>query len=266
MSKRLIYQVCVGESQNSKLYQHCMQSVAEYCLRHEIDLEVQRKPKLKITPDPFMSNRSAEATGRHGGFLPIYEKENAFDFLDEYDQIAIIDADIYIRPDAPNIFDDFGTEHAYGAVCEREMPIANWYKQKIKNYSQMQYGQLQSNRTDFTPNNLGFEFFNMGMILLNSEQFKPFLKGQNAQQFLRRTEFMDFINGVGAWKWSTDQTLLNYFLKKYKVPTKHMDWKWNGLYTANEQIEECHFVHFFLKHKLPDNGENIEELMKDVSA
>ena len=86
----------------------------------------------------------------------------------------------------------------------------------------------------------------MGMILLNSEQFKPFLKGQNTQQFLRRTEFMDFINGVGAWKWSTDQTLLNFFLKKYKVPTKHMDWK-----PSNEQIEECHFVHFFLKHKLP---------------
>lgn len=263
---RLIYQVCVGESRNSRLYTHCMDSVVNYAKRHGIDYKVLNQPKLKITPDPFMSNRSKEATGRHGGFLPIYEKENAFDHLDDYDQIAIIDADIYIRPDAPNIFEDFGTEKAFGAVCEREMPIANWYVEKIRNYSQMQYSQLQSNRTDFKPNNKGFEFFNMGMILLNTNLFKPFLRGQTAKQFLLRTEFMDFINGVGAWKWSTDQTLLNFFLKKYKVPTKHMDWKWNGLYTANERIEECSFVHFFLKHKLPDNGENIEELMKDVVA
>jgi hypothetical protein len=54
---------------------------------------------------------------KYGGYLPIYEKENAFDYLDDYDQIAIIDADIYIRPDAPNIFEDFGTEQAlWGCV------------------------------------------------------------------------------------------------------------------------------------------------------
>jgi hypothetical protein len=243
-----------------------MQSVAEYCLRHEIDYQVQRKPKLKIAPDPFMNNRSREATARHGGFLPIYEKENAFDMMDEYDQIAIIDADIYIRPDAPNIFDDFGTEHAWGSVCEREMPLENWYKNKILNYSQMQYHTLHTNRKiDFKPNRLGYEFFNMGMILINSENLRPYLKGQTAKQFLNRAEFMDFINGKGHWKWSTDQTLLNYFLKKYKIPTKHMDAKWNGLYTANTNIKECHFVHFFLKHKLPDNGENVDKLMETIS-
>lgn len=54
---------------------------------------------------------------KYGGYLPIYEKENAFDYLDDYDQIAIIDADIYIRPDAPNIFEDFGTEQSPLGLC-----------------------------------------------------------------------------------------------------------------------------------------------------
>jgi hypothetical protein len=45
---------------------------------------------------------------------------------------------------------------------------------------------------------------------------------------------------------------------------KNMDWKWNGLYTANTRIQECHFVHFFLKDKLPMGGENIQELIKNV--
>ena len=264
--KQLIYQVCVGESKNSKLYKHCIQSVADYCEKHGIEHIVQREPKLRIAPDPFMSNRSQESHQKHGGFLPIYEKENAFDLLDQYDQIAIIDADIYIRSDAPNIFEDFGTEKSFGAVSEREMPIQGWYQQKIINYSQMQYAHLHRTAigVDFKPNKLGYEFFNMGLILLNCQKFKPYLKGQTAKQFIQRAEFMPFVNGEGAWKWSTDQTLLNFFVKKHRVDVKHMDWKWNGLFTANIKIKECHFVHFFLKDKLPDRGENVEELMKQI--
>lgn len=261
--KTLIYQVCIGNAKNSKLYKHCIQSVADYAEKYGIDHRVQETPILRIKPDIFTTNRSRESYEKHGGYLPIYEKENAFDLLDEYDQIAIIDADIYIRPDAENIFEEFGTEHAFGAVCEREMPITGLYQQKIIQYSRMQYDSLHKiKKIDFKPNDLGYEFFNMGLILLNSKQFKPFLKGHTAKQFIQRGEFKDFVDGIGTWKWSTDQTLLNYFVKKYNIPVKHMDWKWNGLYTANTQIKKCNFVHFFLKDKLPETGENVEQLMK----
>lgn len=263
--KRLIYQVCLGEAKSSKLYAHCIESVSQYCNTHGFDHIVQKSPVLRIAPDPFMSNRSKEACSKHGGFLPIFEKEVAFDFLDQYDQIAIIDADIYIRDDSPNIFEDFGTEHAFGAVAEREMKCESWYVSKIKNYSTMQYSSLNSKNIDFKwDQNYGFEFYNMGMILINSEKFKPYLQGQTAKEFLTRVEFMDFINGKGTWKWSTDQTLLNYFLKKYNVPTKHMNGKWNGLFTAVKNIKDCHFVHFFLKDKLPERGENIDKLMEAI--
>jgi len=262
--RRLIYQVCLGKAKNSALYRHCIGSVGEYCKRHGIEHMVQSRPLLNITPDPFMSNRSKESWSKHGGYLPIYEKENAFDHLDDYDQIAIIDADIFIREDAPNIFDEMEDNKAFGAVCEREMPINERYKGKITNYSMMQYQPLHNTTIgiDFKPNNLGFEFFNMGMIVLNSKKFKPYLKGQTAEEFIKRGEFMDFVNGRGAFKWSTDQTLLNWFIKKYRIPVQHMDWKWNGLYTANTKINECHFVHFFLKDLLPDQGENVAELMR----
>lgn len=262
--KRLIFQVCLGKQANSRLYKKCIDSVAQYATKHGIEHRVATVPKLKVKPDVFQTNRSQDSYMKHGGFLPIYEKEQAFDLLDEYDQIAIIDADIFIRDNAPNIFDDFGVEDAFGCVFEREMPITNKYKDKIYRYSVMQYDILHNSGVNFRPNTLGFEFANMGMIVLNSEKFKPYLKGQTAQQFITRSEFQPFVDGQGAWKWSTDQTLLNYFLKKYEVPTKHMDWKWNGLYGANTKIEECHFVHFFLKDLLPDQGENVEELMKKI--
>lgn len=262
--KRLIYQVSLGNQGKSKLYDKCIESVSYYAQKHDIVHYVQQIPKMKIKPDPFSSNRSTDSWQKHGGFLPIYEKENAFDLLDEYDQIAIIDADIYIRPNSPNIFDDMTDDNAFGCVFEREMPITEKYKQKIRNYSQMQYGQLHSNKTDFKPNGLGFEFANMGMIVLNCKKFKPYLQGQTAKEFLTRMEFKDFVDGKGAWKWSTDQTLLNFFLKKYDVPTQRLSHIWNGLYGANTEIENCHFVHFFLKDLLPNQGENIEELLRTI--
>jgi hypothetical protein len=47
---------------------------------------------------------------------------------------------------------------------------------------------------------------------------------------------------------------------------QRLNWKWNALYTAidNSKIKEANFVHFFLKDKLPENGENVQELMKNV--
>ena len=261
--KTLIYQVSVGKP--SKLYQHCIRSVHDYCERLGIEHIVQTTPKLWITPDPFTSNRSKEAVDRVG-CLPIYEKENAFDYIDDYDRIAIIDADIYIRPNAPNIFDEMECGCAFGAVCERDMNISQRYVDKIKNYSHMQYAQLHSRGLDFKPNQRGFEFFNMGMIVLNCEKFKPFLKNQSPKEFIRRDEFKDFVDGKGAWKWSTDQTLLNYFLKQYGIKTRKIDPRFNGLYSAVNNIDECHFVHFFLKDKLPARGENVEELMEEINA
>ena len=260
--KRLIYQVSIGKP--SKLYDACIESVSKYCERHDIEHIVQTTPKLRIKPDIFNTNRSPESYGKYGGFLPIYEKENAFDLLSEYDQIAIVDADIFIREDAPNVFDDFGTDKAFGACVERDMPISYEYQSKIGNYSHMKYFPLHTKDCDFDPNRLGYEFANMGLILLNCELFKPYLKGQTAAQFLNRMEFKSFVDGKGAWKWSTDQTLLNWFIKKYKIPFKSLDWRWNGLYTANTRITECYFVHFFLKDKLPNGGENVHELMRQI--
>ena len=127
----------------------------------------------------------------------------------------------------------------------------------------MQYNDL-AQFVDFKPNNLGYEFFNMGLMLLNSSISK-YLKGMSPKQFIEQAKFKDFVDGKGAWKWSTDQTLLNFWVKEQNMKVQHMDWRWNGLYTANTKIKECHFVHFFLKDKLPMKGENFNELIHAVT-
>ena len=263
--KRMIYQVYVGKP--SRLYDHCTASVAAYCSRHGITYKLQKTPILKIKPDVFATNRSKESYEKHGGFLPIYEKENAFSYFEEYDQIAIVDADIYIRPDAPNIFDELKSETEFAGVVEREMPITHQYAQKIINYSRMQYHELHLNKVaNFQPNPLGYEFYNMGLMVMQNSITKYFKSGETPHQFISRPEFKDFVDGQGAWKWSTDQTLLNTWVRKEKMNQQHLAWKWNALYKGvrDDVLQDAHFVHFFLKDLLPERGENVEQLMKDI--
>tara|TARA_E500000318_G_scaffold20914_2_gene21443 strand:- start:5937 stop:6728 length:792 start_codon:yes stop_codon:yes gene_type:complete len=259
--KKLIYQVYTGK--RKKLYDFCTASVKKYADRIGADYIVQRQPILMIKPDIFQTNRSKESYMKYGGFLPIYEKENAFAYFRSYDKIALIDGDIFIRDAAPDIFDEIDDDYDFAGVVEREMPLNNKYVQKITNYSRMQYGNIKN--VDWKWNKRGAEFYNMGMMLMNKSMGK-YLNGETPAQFLKRPRFKPFIDGMGAWKWSTDQTLLNTWIKEEKMRTKNLDWKWNGLYNAvpNDKLHEAHFIHFFHKTVLPMEGENIEELAKLV--
>ena len=257
----MIYQVAVGSPSN--LYEHCIKSVEMYCKKYGIKHIVQSEPILKIKPDLNRTGRSKEAVERLG-YLPIFEKENAFYYLNQYKQIAIVDSDIYIRDNAPNIFDELTEQYAFGAVAERELPCAKKYKSKIRKYSKSAFEHLTD--VNWKWNELGAEFYNMGLMVLNSEKFSAYLRGQSPKEFISRPEFKDFVDGVGYKKWSTDQMLLNWWVKKEGMPTLNMDWKWNGLYKGidDKRLPEAYFVHFFLKDLLPERGENITALMEAI--
>jgi hypothetical protein len=257
--KYLIYQVYLGSESN--LYNFCTESVKKYCQKYDIDYIVQKEPILKIQPDIKTMNRSMQSFQRLG-YLPIYEKENAFSYLDQYDAIAIIDADIYIKDNAPNIFDELG-DYTFAGVVEREMPITPKYAAKIKSYSQGQYSPLKD--VDWKWNDKGGEFMNMGMMLF-SKKLKDYLNGNTPYEFITRPEFKRFVDGLGNWKWSTDQTLLNYWIKKEKMKVKNIAWNWNALYTAidDAKIKNAHFIHFFLKDHLPEKGENVNKIKHDM--
>lgn len=251
MAKQLIYQVKVGET--PAFYDICIASVKRYCERIGADHIVQTEPKLRIVP--HRSYRSVNALRL--GYLPIFEKQNAFGYLGDYDQVAVIDADIYVRDSAPSVF----TGCEFGAVMERGMPLTQKYREKIRKYSDGQYGLLKD--VDWQWNEDGAAFYNMGMMLLGKGLLSR-LNGESPQEFIRRPEFERFVNGEGHWKWSTDQTLMNYWVKKAGVAVKNLDWKWNALYGAVniDLIKQAHFVHFFLSAKMERGGAEIPDLIK----
>ena len=56
---------------------------------------------------------------------------------------------------------------------------------------------------------------------------------------------------------------MNYWLKKQSVNQQHLDWKWNALYSGVEDkyLKDAHFIHFFLKDKLKNKGDDVEQLV-----
>ena len=240
MGQQLIYQISVGDTPG--FYADCIASVERYCGRLGINHIVQREPILKIRP--VNSCRSENALRL--GYLPIFEKEQAFAYLDRYEQIAIIDADVYIRSEAPNLFAELQGA-TFAGVLERDMPLTQAYVDKIQKYSKAQHRPLKD--VDWLWNERGSAFYNMGVMLF-SNKLLDYLGGDTPRQFIRRPEFERFVNGEGHWKWSTDQTLLNYWIKKSGMPTRDLDWKWNALYGGVTSISGAYFVHLFLSAKL----------------
>jgi len=257
--KQLIFQVYLPIRGPSNLYDFCTDSVAKYCSKYGIDHVILREPKLRINPDMSRTERNKIGLMKEAGYLPIFEKEWAFTYMDDYDQICVIDADIYVRESAPNIFDELPPEFDFGGVNERDLPLTNGHRNKIKGYSRDMFSKF--NDVDWEWNDSGAAFKNMGMMLFNSS-LKKYLNGQTPEEFIHRPEFKDFVDGIGLLRYSTDQVLLNYWLRKCEAKVKDMDWKWNAMYKGAEdsRIPEAHFVHFFLKDHLPHKGENIDQI------
>lgn len=125
--KKLIYQVYLG--QKTKLYDFCTSSVKDYAERIGADYVCQTTPILKIVPDLFNTDREGKCGGwRKHGYMPIFEKENVFNYFKDYDQCCVIDADIYVPPTAPSIFEEL--KETVASVYEGDLPITAEYRQK----------------------------------------------------------------------------------------------------------------------------------------
>ncbi len=257
--KRLIYQVSVGDP--PPFYKTCTDSVYEYCGRYGIDHIIQTVPVIKLRP--VNSHRSEMAVERFG-YLPHFEKANAFLFLDEYDQIAIIDADIFIRDNAPNLFDEMNDNTVVAGVRECDMPLTPQTAGKVKEYSYGQYGMLPEMKKLDGPN--GIPFYNTGVLVFNSQKFKPYLNGNTPEEFVKRKEFEKFVNGEGKWKWASDQTPLNWWFQKEGMVTQNLDWKWNALYKGihDNKLAEAYTLHFFLATKLQKQGVDIVKVIEKL--
>jgi len=254
--KCLIYQVNVGNP--PEFYAECIRSVQQYCEKYNFKHIVQTDPIIRLRP--VNSHRSVNAVERLG-YLPHFEKANSFNYLDEYDKLAIIDSDIYIRESSPNLFDEID-EEVFAGVRESDMPLTSPFMTKVKKYSIDIYGNLPE--MERIGNNI--PFFNTGVMLFNNLKFKPYLNGNTPEEFVKRKEFEGIVNGEGKWKWASDQTLFNWWFQKENIKTKNLNWKWNTLYNGvrKEMLSKSYFLHFFLANKYLKDGMNVSNIIQGL--
>ncbi len=247
-TRRLIFQVAVGEVPS--FYGPCTASVEAYAARVGADYMKLTEPVLRIVPKK--SQRSENALRL--GYLPIFEKEAAFAYLGKYEQIAIIDADVYARASAPDIFRQAACVH-FAGVLEQDLPLQDKYLRKVRNYAQDQYGDPE------TP------YYNMGVTVWH-ETVLRWMNGETPKQFIERPRFEAFVNGEGKYRWSTDQTLLNTWVKQTGMIRQNLDWRWNCMYDyvlPTALRLNPHFVHFALASKMPRGGEEIPEIIERMA-
>ena len=254
-SSRLIYQVAVGETQ--PFWDLCIDSVRRYAKRVQALHVVQTEPILRIAPKH--SERSDEALRL--GYLPIYEKENAFAYLGRFDSVLVLDADVYVRASAPDIFRSL--EAPFCGVYERDLPLTDQHRTKLRKHSRGQFGELDD--VGWNWNEDGAEFYNMGVMGL-TRGLLQYLRGMTPRQFLEQPRFQPFVDGHGHWRWSTDQTLLNWWLRKDRIPHRSLDWRWNALFGACIDVRPAYFLHFFLASKLPRQGREIPEIINRLEG
>lgn len=240
----MIFQVAVGDV--PAFYDRCMSSVASYALRVGADYQCATEPVLRIVPKN--SQRSENALRL--GYLPIFEKEQGFSYLGEYDQVAIIDADVYAMAGSPSIFEAAG-DADFAGVVEADLPLQEKYERKVFSYARDQYADPFR------------RYYNMGVTVWNKSVL-DYLDGQSPKEFIERPEFEKFVNGEGKYRWSTDQTLLNTWVKQAGMSTTDLDWRWNCMYDyvlPSALRSSPYFVHFALASKMPRGGVEIPDII-----
>ena len=254
--RRLIFQVAVGEV--PPFYAPCMASVKDYAERIGAHYIALTEPVLRIVPKA--SQRSDNALRL--GYLPIFEKGAAFAYLGVYDQIAVIDADVFVMPTAPDVFDAAG-DADFAAVLERELPLKPEFERKVRNYSRDMFRGLSG---VWKWDGRGVDFHNMGVMVWGAG-LKAYLRDDNPEEFIRRPEFEKFVNGEGRFRWSTDQVLLNWWIKNTSIRVRNLDWRWNCIYSyvKPEALKQSpHFVHFNLAANMPRKGAEIPDIIRGL--
>lgn len=188
---------------NMEYAQWCLESWKHWCNKHDVEIFVLDTP---LVDKELMK--------------PTWQRWHVFEILDanniEYEQVALVDMDTLIHPNAPNFFKL--TDHRFTAVQDDLM--VEWVHNSIKGYQDF----WPDVRFDWTT------YFNCGFIVLGKTH-KAFCKVATDFYYANREELQR--RQHQTLKKGSDQTPINYMIRKYfeKSPyinsIKYLDKRWN---------------------------------------
>ncbi len=210
--------------------QFCMQSVNNYCSKYNID--------------HFLSTECL-VKGPH----IMFEKYQLFHLLkNDYDRVLYLDADIMITPNAKNIFNEYSDLNCLYAYDESD---------KTEWMDRDKYIHNEKDNLEWPINKNGKKrYFNAGVMLFSKNIFNQCLSS-----FL----LSDIPNWPEIWYFG-EQTIVNYWITKNKIPFQSLDYSFNRMDLGNYDYEENRFQANFIHYAGPckyGNGNKEETIHKD---
>ena len=220
------------DGDTKKEYQYSIDSWKRFCNRHECDLIVMEEPVLPVEDMHI-----------------IWQRYYLFDMLDsnkiDYGQILLVDADTIVHPTCPNIFDY--TDNKYCLV--HDDASYDWIIRSIEHYHNSIFTEDKFNFWEY--GNSGFQIVNKTHRPFFDKMRKFYFEHKDTLQYIQKTY------GVG-----TDQTPLNYMLKKQGVDKKLLPYEFNMSCMLKKEILGDDMLHTKLGYVSHYNG--LPEKQKSV--
>ena len=186
---------------------------AEYCLGTWKYWCKKNDVQLIVLDQPLVDTNYMKATWQRWYALDILESNNI-----KYDQVALVDIDTMIKWDAPNFFNE--TDHKLGACVDNDN--VGWVIDSIEGYQKY----FENTIVDWP------EYFNCGYVIIN-ETHKSLCKSitsfwsDNSQELTHLQTTL---------RKGTDQTPVNYLVKKSECDVKLMNKKWNLTHLNRKEL------------------------------
>tara|TARA_Y100000114_G_C11741554_1_gene319208 strand:+ start:299 stop:1051 length:753 start_codon:yes stop_codon:yes gene_type:complete len=169
---------------------------------------------------------------------PTWQRWHVFEILKnsgiEYNQVALVDIDTMIHPNAPNFFDE--TNGEYAGVNDDLM--VEWVHNSISGYQDM----FPDVKFDWTT------YMNNGFIVM-SPKHKKLCK--TITDFYYKNEDELRTRQHETLKKGSDQTPVNYLVRQEKYPITHLSKKWNFTHMhvrgvlQNALFLDCAWIYHF---------------------
>ena len=198
MKKNIVFFTSMDKAPDTLDYKEwCYRSWEVWCKKNDVEifvLDQELRDKAVMKP-----------TWQRWHVLEILEHNDI-----EYDQVAMVDVDTMIHPEAPNFFEL--TDNKFGVVGEDVM--VEWIYNSITGYQDM----FPDVHFDWTT------YWNNGFIVVNKSH-KELCKAitdfyYDNEQELRQRQHVTLKKG-------SDQTPVNYMVRKLEVPVAYLDKRWN---------------------------------------
>lgn len=220
MKKNIVFFTVMDEAPDNMEYkQWCFESWNYWCKKHNVD--------IFILEEPLYDKTLMKPTWQRWHVLEILNANNI-----EYDQVALVDADTLIHPDAPNFFEL--TNHELSAVQDDLM--VEWVHNSIKGYKDF-FPDVDLNWT---------KYFNCGFVVINKKHLE-LCKQITDFYYTNLNELRN--RQHNTLKKGSDQTPVNYMATRFgKVNFLDKRWNFTHLHhrgVLNQMLPEVGYIYHF---------------------